>query len=107
MKNNNKDEEAKKAAMKQLRAERKNLIATASLRMKTQKKDMNAIKKFLKGHAATIPDIAEGIDMPKDKTLWYIATMKKYGQIVEGPKEGSFFKYSLNEPEKTHEKAEV
>ena len=45
--------------------------------------------------------------MPKDETLWYIATMKKYGQIVEAEKEGAFFKYSLNEPEKTQEKEEV
>jgi len=107
MKNIDKEKENKKAAMKKLRAERKNLIAAASLKMKTQRKNINAIKKFLKDQAATIPDIAEAIDMPKDKTLWYIATMKKYGQIVEAQKEGSFFKYSLNEPEKTHEKAEV
>jgi hypothetical protein len=34
--------------------------------------------------------------MPTDKTLWYMATLKKYGQIVEGPKDGAFFKYRLN-----------
>ncbi|WP_299983440.1 hypothetical protein [Desulfobacula sp.] len=104
---NDKEKEAKKAAMKTLRAQRKDLIASASSRMKTQKKDIKAIKEFLKGKKATIPDIAEGIDMPKDETLWYIATMKKYGQIVEAEKEGAFFNYSLNEPEKTQEKEEV
>ncbi len=103
----NKDKEAKKAAMKELRGLRKNLIASASSTMKIQKKDMAAIKAFLKGEAATIPEIAAGIDMPTDKTLWYMATMKKYGQIIEGQKEGAFFKYSLNEQEKTQEKAEA
>ena len=103
----NKDKEAKKAATKELRGLRKNLIASASSTMKIQKKDMAAIKAFLKGEAATIPEIAAGIDMPTDKTLWYMATMKKYGQIIEGQKEGAFFKYSLNEQEKTQEKAEA
>ncbi len=107
MKNIDKDNEAKKAAMKKLRMERKNLIAAASSTMKTQKKTIKAIKEFLKHEAATIPDIAEGINMPKDKTLWYMATLKKYGQIIEAQKEGAFFKYSLNEPEETKEKAEV
>lgn len=107
MKTIDKDKEAKKAAMKELRAQRKNLIAAASSVMKTQKKDIAAIKALLKTEAATIPEIAAGIDMPTDKTLWYMATLKKYGQIIEEQKEGAFFKYSLNEPEKTQEKAEA
>ncbi len=111
MKTPDKEKEAKKAAMKQLRAQRKDYIAAASSTMKTQKKDIKAIKEFLKNKKATIPDIAEGIDMPKNKTLWYMATLKKYGQIVEAEKEGAFFQYALNEPEKTpennQEKAEV
>lgn len=113
MENNDKDKgadkakEAKKAAMKELRAQRKTMIAAASTKMKEQKKDIKAIKKILNGQTATIPEIAEAIDMPKDKTLWYMATLKKYGQIVEGPKEGVFFKYFLSESDKTQEKAEV
>jgi len=99
-----KDKETKKAKMKQLRVQRKNFITAASSTMKIQTKDIKAIKEFLKYQAATIPDIAEGIDRPKHKTLWYMATMKKYGQIVEVQKEGAFFKYSLNEPEKILEK---
>ncbi|MFH2091275.1 MAG: winged helix-turn-helix domain-containing protein [Pseudomonadota bacterium] len=107
MTDNEQHKEAKKTAIKELRAQRKDLIAAASSTMKNQKKDINAIKDFLKGGAATIPDIAKGIDLPKDKTLWYVATMKKYGQIIESQKEGSFFKYALNELEKTQVKAEV
>ena len=107
MKNIDKDNEEKKAAMKKLRMERKELIAAASSTMKIQKKDIKTIKEFLEHRAATIPDIAEGINMPTDKTLWYMATLKKYGQIIEAQKEGAFFTYSLNEPEKTQEKAEV
>ena len=113
MENNDKDKgadkakEAKKAAMKELRAQRKTMIAAASTKMKEQKKDIKAIKNFLNGQTATIPEIAEGAELPKDKTLWYMATLKKYGQIVEGPKEGVFFKYFLSEADKSQEKAEV
>lgn len=103
----NKEIQAKKAAMKKLRAERKNLIAASSAKMKVQKKEIKAIREFLKDRAATVPDIAAGTDMPEDKTLWYIASMKKYGQIVEGPKQGSFFKYHLNKPETIQGKKEV
>lgn len=101
------DKEAKKAAIKDLRAQRKNLISAASLTMKIQKKDIQAIKDFLKDRAATIPDIAKAINLPKDKTLWYVATLKKYGQIVEARKEGSFFNYALNESEIPRKKGEV
>ncbi|WP_457551722.1 hypothetical protein [Desulfobacula sp.] len=104
---NDTDKKDKKAAMKALRAERKDLIAKASSTMKIQKKDIKAIKGFLKDKAAIVPDIAKGIDMPEDQTLWYIATMKKYGQIVEGQKEGAFFNYALNEMEHNKKKAGV
>lgn len=97
MKNQDTDKEAKKAAMKELRLQRKGFVAAATSTMKLQKKEIKAIKAFLKPQAATIPEIAEGIDMPKDKTLFYMATLKKYGQIIEDQKMGAFFKYSLNE----------
>ena len=90
------DKGARKEAMKDLRARRKESIKRASSLMKQQKKQIGAILGFLENGDATIPEIAQGVRMPADQTLWYMATLKKYGQIVEGPKEGSFFKYKLN-----------
>jgi hypothetical protein len=94
MEKSNKD--AKKAAMKQLRAERKASISRSAAMMKQQKKQVQSILDFLEAGDATIPEIALNVQMPTDKTLWYMATLKKYGQIVEGPKDGAFFKYRLN-----------
>ncbi|WP_020586819.1 hypothetical protein [Desulfobacter curvatus] len=88
--------DAKKEAMKHLRAQRKESIARSAAMMKQQKKQVQAILGFLEAGDATIPEIALNVHMPTDKTLWYMATLKKYGQIVEGPKDGSFFKYKLN-----------
>ncbi|WP_022665614.1 hypothetical protein [Desulfospira joergensenii] len=89
------DKTSGKEALKVLRAQRKESIARALSRMKAQKKDINAITRFLEAGEATIPDIARGTDMPADKALWYMATLKKYGCIAEGPKDGAFFKYGL------------
>lgn len=82
-----------KEALKRLRARRKENIARAAATMKAQKKDIAAITRFLENGEATVPDIARGTGMPADKTLWYVATLKKYGCIAEGPKDGAFFKY--------------
>lgn len=86
---------SRKEAIKALRAQRKESIARASSMMKAQKKDIENIVRFLEAGEAVIPDIAKGVGMPADKTLWYMATLKKYGRIIEGPKDGAFFKYSL------------
>jgi len=58
MTDNNQNKEARKEAMKQLRASRRETIAKASAMMKEQKKDIRAIKEFLKDRDATIPEIA-------------------------------------------------
>ena len=91
------DKASRKEAIKALRAQRKESITRASSTMKAQKKDIEAITRFLEEGEATIPDIARGVDMKADKTLWYMATLKKYGRIAEGPKDGAFFKYSLSQ----------
>ena len=87
----------KKAAMKKLRADRKEWIVKASGRVKVQKKALKAIKGHLGKGAATVPEVAVATEMPADEVLWYMAAMKKYGQIVEAEKDGGYFRYALSE----------
>jgi len=87
----------KKAAMKKLRADRKEWIVKASTRAKVQKKALKAIKGHLEKGAATVPEVAGATEMPADEVLWYMAAMKKYGQIVEAEKDGGYFRYALSE----------
>jgi predicted transcriptional regulator len=87
----------KKEAMKKLRIERKKWITMASNRVKEQRKERKAIKKQLENQPATVPEIAEGTGIPSDRVLWYLATLKKYGDIIEGEKDGSYFRYVLTE----------
>lgn len=92
----NKDQN--KEAMKQLRIRRKKSIETASAIMKIQKKEMKSIREYLQQGDATVPDIASAITMPVNQVIWYVMAMKKYGEVVEAQKEGSYFKYCLISP---------
>jgi predicted transcriptional regulator len=90
----------KKEALKALRAERKEAIAAATGNMKRQRKTLKAIRQFLEKDPATVPQVAEGVDMPTDTVLWFMAAMKKYGEVVEDGKDGSYYRYGLIAKEK-------
>ena len=85
----------KKMALKQLRQERRQSIKKATEAMKAQRKTIKAIETSLSGGAATVPEIAENADIPTDEALWFIATMKKYGQVVEEGKDGDYYRYTF------------
>jgi hypothetical protein len=89
------DQQAKKAAMKTLREERKTLIKAASTKMKCQKKAIVAILDQLKEGAQTVPTIAAATGASTAETLWFMAALKKYGEIKEAEKDGAYFKYEL------------
>ncbi len=85
----------KKEAMKKLRESRRKVIKATSARVKEQKKAVKAIKGQVQGEARTVPEIAEATGITPSEVLWFIATMKKYGQIIEGEKDGGYFRYCL------------
>jgi predicted transcriptional regulator len=96
----NRDDEIKmkkKEAMKHLRSDRKEWVTRASTIVKEQKKEQKAIKEHLENQPATVPEISEATGIPLDRVLWYLATFKKYGEIVEGEKDGGYFRYVLIE----------
>lgn len=82
-----------KTALKALRHERKRLIMAATKKMKRQKATIAAIRRRLEAGGQTVPDLAAAIGAPADETLWYVAALKKYGQIREGQKAGGYFQY--------------
>jgi predicted Rossmann fold nucleotide-binding protein DprA/Smf involved in DNA uptake len=88
---------ADKEAMKQLKAARKEQIAAATARMKEQRRAVKAIKAQLEGAELTVPEIAAATGLPGSEVLWYLATMKKYGEILEGPKDGGYYRYRLGQ----------
>jgi predicted transcriptional regulator len=105
MSQDDKVEKKKKEAMKKLRKDRKKWTTKASTQVKEQKKILKAIKGHLENQPATVPEISRATGIPSDRVLWYLATLKTYGGITEGEKDGGYFRYVLveNEVEKTAE----
>jgi DNA-directed RNA polymerase specialized sigma subunit len=90
----------KNEALKELRKQKKKQIVRVSEKVKTDKKNIKAIKEYLKNRKATVPEIAETLGMLKEKALWYVMALKKYGEIMEAEKDGDFFRYFLKQKEK-------
>jgi predicted transcriptional regulator len=86
---------SKKEKMRKLREARKNTVETATRGMKAQKKIIEAIKQNLNEGARTVPELAEGAGISTADAMWYVATLKKYGVVAEGKKDGSYFRYEL------------
>ena len=87
-----------KEALKKLKASRKEQITGATSRMKEQRRALKALKASLNGAELTVPEMAAATGLPVDQVLWYVASMKKYGEILEGPKAGSYYRYKLGQP---------
>jgi predicted transcriptional regulator len=84
-----------KDLLKQLRNERKEWITRVSARLRLQKKELRAIKAQLREGAGTVPQIAAATGIPAHRVLWYFAALKKYGELIENEKDGSYYRYSL------------
>lgn len=83
--------------IKYLRALRKERISLNSKRLAIQNKNLKKIKESLSDSDKTVPQIAEDTGIPAHEVLYFIATMKKYGEILEGAKDGVYFHYILSE----------
>ena len=86
-----------KEALKQLRKERKAFIDHARQAVKKQNTITKAIKTELAKEARTIPEIARALKMKTATVLMFVSALRKYGEIIEGPKDGDYFKYQLAE----------
>lgn len=81
--------------LKELRLKRAKSVRRARELLKEQRKAMSAIEAVLKKGPATVPEIARLSGLSSDRVLWWIASLKKYGFVAEGEKNGQFFAYRL------------
>ncbi len=84
-----------KAAMKALRQERKVWIKAAAANVKKHNSAIRAIREQLKDMPRTVPEIAEGAGLSSSEVMWYVASMKKFGEILEADQDDSYFRYQL------------
>jgi predicted Rossmann fold nucleotide-binding protein DprA/Smf involved in DNA uptake len=92
------DSESRKTALKQLKAARKAQIAAATGRMKEQRRAVKAIKQQLNEAELTVPELAAATGLPPSEVLFYVASLKKYGEVLESAKAGSYYRYRLGQP---------
>lgn len=86
---------ADKEALKQLRRERKPFIERARRSVKEQMKIIKAIKTHLGQGPSSVPETAQALKMQTATVLVFVSALRKYGEVVEGPKDGDYFKYQL------------
>jgi hypothetical protein len=84
---------AGREAIKELRAARRHTIQIVARRVKDQKRAVEAIHRLLLDGGKTVPELAEESGMTPSEVLWFVAALKKYGDITEGEKDGSYFRY--------------
>jgi predicted transcriptional regulator len=81
--------------LKPLREARKGNIDRAREAVKEQNRVIKAIREALTDGGKTIPTLAQAVSMETETVLFYVSTLKKYGIVGEGRKDGSYFKYEL------------
>ena len=87
-----------KAALKQLRNDRKATIDRARKLIKTQNKKFAAVKDQIASEAKTIPEIAAAVRMDAAEVLLIVSALKKFGEVAEGAKDGDYFRYQMTGP---------
>ncbi|MEJ2158099.1 MAG: hypothetical protein P8X96_22455 [Desulfobacteraceae bacterium] len=84
-----------KEMMKALRDARKATIARARKSVKESNRILKAIREQIAAEPQTVPEISRALNVDTAKVMLYVAGMKKYGEVAEGPKDGDYFKYGL------------
>ena len=84
-----------KETLKSLRRERATSISRANQAIKQQNRSIRNIKERLKTRGKTVPEIARETHLPTAQVLMILSTLKKYGEVVEGGKEGDYFTYEV------------
>lgn len=87
--------------LKALRRACKERIDRVSGQVREQKKSLKALRAQLENAAFTVPELAMATGMPTDEILWYLAAMKKYGQIAEVEKDDGYYRYALTAADET------
>jgi predicted Rossmann fold nucleotide-binding protein DprA/Smf involved in DNA uptake len=91
----NDTEKTRKEMLKKLRETRKPSIEALSRKVKEQNKIIAGIRQQLGEGPKTVPCIASALGLPASEVMWFVASLKKYGEVAEGEKEDGYFQYEL------------
>jgi hypothetical protein len=85
-----------KELLKRLRSERSDFVKQSREAQKVRRADRRKVRKALEAGATTVPAVAAAADLPAETVLWHIASLRKYGAVVETEPEGSYPAYRLS-----------
>ena len=69
--------------LKRLREQHAATVERTQALLREQKRVQQEICKFIRETPKTVPEIAAAVNMPAHEVLWYVASFKKYGIVVE------------------------
>ncbi|MFZ5909387.1 MAG: hypothetical protein ACOYYU_05170 [Chloroflexota bacterium] len=69
--------------LKRLREQHAVTVERTQALLREQKRVQQEICKFIRETPKTVPEIAAAVNMPAHEVLWYVASFKKYGLLVE------------------------
>ena len=69
--------------LKRLRGQHAETVERTQALLKEQKRIQKEICQVMRDTPKTVPEVAEAVGMPAHEVLWYMASFKKYGLIVE------------------------
>ena len=83
--------------LKRLRAQHTETVERTQALLKEQKRVQKEICQVMRDNPKTVPEVAEAVGMPAQEVLWYIASFKKYGLVVENGMCGDYPLYQKAE----------
>jgi hypothetical protein len=84
-----------KETLQALRKERKRYIERARKSIKENNKVLKSIREQIAAEPRTVPQIAQAMAMDTAEVLIFVSALKKFGEVMEGPKDGDYFRYGL------------
>ena len=87
--------------LKQLRTTHAESVKRAQALLKEQKHIQQEVCKVLRERPKTVPEVATETGIPMQQVLWYMASFKKYGLVVENGMCGDYPLYQKAEETKT------
>ena len=83
--------------LKRLREQHAESVQRTQVLLKEQKRVQKEICQVMRDTPKTVPEIAEAVGMPANEVLWYVASFKKYGLVVENGMCGDYPLYQKAE----------
>lgn len=85
----------RRAALKARKESLRQQVRRAVELVRTQNQEIKALRRALAAGPADPPSLAAATGLDPQRVLWLLASLRKYGQVVELDRQGSYFRYAL------------